>query len=168
MNFQLRIERKDSFMITKNKVKVIAIGNRLMGDDGIGIQIVEKIRDSFYEDNVDFIIGETDANYCLDEINKDDFVIIIDAMCSGNLPGTITRMKIEEVTDRRVSCSQHEISLIQLIKMYNKSLDGFIVGIEISSIDLRENLSRELSNCFDKICSNVSKIIRSQIYNVSQ
>lgn len=150
-------------MITKNKVKVIAIGNRLMGDDGVGIHIVEKIRDNFCENKVDFIIGETDANYCLEEINKDDFVIIIDAMCSGTVPGTITTMKIQEVTDRRVSCSQHEISLIQLIKMYNKSLEGFIIGIEISSIDLRESLSHELNKCFNRICCDVSEIIRSAI-----
>lgn len=150
-------------MIKKNKLKVIAIGNRLMGDDGIGIHIVEKIRDSFCKANIEFIIGETDANYCLEEINEGDFVIIIDAMCSGKNPGTITTIKMKEVSHRKICSSQHEISLIELMKMYNKSLDGLIIGIETSNIDLRENLSQELNNCFNEICFNVSKIIRSLI-----
>lgn len=155
-------------MTVKKKVKVIAIGNRLMGDDGIGIHIVEKIKDNFCKDHIEFIIGETDTNYCLDEIDKDDFVIIIDAIFNSKTPGTIATMKIEEVNDRRVSCSQHDISLIQLVKMYNKSLSGLVIGVEVSNIDLRENLSEELTKCFDEICFNVSKILRSQIHNVSQ
>lgn len=46
------------------KNKVIAIGNILMGDDGVGIAVVEKIRHELEQDNIQVIIGETNFNYC--------------------------------------------------------------------------------------------------------
>ena len=51
-------------------IKVFGIGNILLGDDGIGVKVVEKLNESIKSigRDIEVIIGETDYLYCLNEI----------------------------------------------------------------------------------------------------
>ena len=62
-------------------IKVFGIGNILLGDDGIGVRVVEKIKEEIknISEDIDVIIGETDYLYCLNQIDEDDTIVIIDS-----------------------------------------------------------------------------------------
>lgn len=145
------------------KVKVIAIGNVLMEDDGIGIEVLEKIKDKLKDKNIEVIIGETDAEYCISQIEDGDFIFIIDASCSEKPPGTITVVNIKNYSYKRKYYTQHNYNVVDLIKLYNKSITGFVIEIEVSSVSFNFGLSFELQKKLDQVSSQVLKSILSKV-----
>lgn len=139
--------------------KVIAIGNILMEDDGIGIRVLEKIEDKLKNENIKVVIGETDAEYCISQIEDGDFVFIIDASCNGKVPGTITIVDLEDCNHKRKYYTQHSYSVLDLIKLYSKSITGFIIEIEASRVSFNFGLNFELQNKLEQISSEVLESI---------
>lgn len=129
-----------------------------MGDDGIAVLAVEKISSNFKSPNVEFVIGETDMEYCIDYITEKDFLIIIDAVYFGNIPGEISVISLEKAKTNK-PFSQHELSLVNLLTLYNKENKGIIIGIEIYEICFSNNISQVLRDSFDNICTTLKEII---------
>ncbi|WML33514.1 hydrogenase maturation protease [Clostridium sp. OS1-26] len=147
------------------KVKVIAIGNILMGDDGIGIAVAEKIKYELEEDNIEVIIGETDFNYCTSTIEEGDYIFILDGAYYGKKPGEITLCPIREYKSFKKEYSQHSFGLLDLISLNYKDVEGYIVGIEISNVDFNLGLSEILANNLRMISRETINIVRSILKN---
>lgn len=137
--------------------KVIAIGNTLMCDDGIAVRVCEDIKDSLIKNNIEVIIGETDFDYCISNIEDGDFIIIIDAINSGKNPGDITIIPLESKVYSGLS--QHGYSLVDLIFQYYRNVCGLIIGIEISEIKFDLELSSKLKSELEKIESAIEENI---------
>ena len=60
-------------------IKIIGIGNILMGDDGIGVKVVDVLEKKMKNMGIEFIKAETDVDYALDNIKDGDFLFIIDS-----------------------------------------------------------------------------------------
>jgi len=145
------------------KVKVIAIGNTLMEDDGVAIVVLEKLKEKFIGRNIEVIIGETDFQYCISSIEDGDFIFFIDAVYYGKKPGEITIIPLEKYKCKNKYYTQHSYSVFDLIKLYFKDIKGYIIGIEIGEISFSYGLSAELENNIDIISENVLKEIYSKI-----
>ena len=145
-------------------VKCIAIGNRIMGDDSIGIKVLEELSLQFKEENIECIFGETDINYALSKIDNGDFLLILDSTYFGKIPGTVTFTPIEEsIIQYQHIYSQHQPSLINLLKTYKKSVKGFVIGIEVQEIYFGLELSDMLMKKFLYICEEVSNFIHNTL-----
>lgn len=149
-------------------VKIIAIGNPIMMDDGIGISVVKELEEWITENEIEIIIGETDMDYCMDYIGDGDFIIIIDATNLGYEPCHVTTCPIRELDDDyRSGYSQHEMSILKGLTLYGKKVEGYFIGIEIGKIEYGCELSDILQRGFMCICDNVKeeieKILRGSI-----
>lgn len=151
-------------------IKIIAIGNRLMGDDGIALKVLENIdkdikklkEDGKVNQEIEVIIGETDFMYSLDKIDDYDFVIILDSTALGVEPGRVTVLSLKEYKKYLNYESQHGINLVDMLTSYRKNVDGIIIGIEAYSIDFNFDISDTLKVLFSDICKDVFKeIIKS-------
>lgn len=147
------------------KIKVIAIGNILMGDDGIGIAVAEKIKNELEEDNIEIIIGETDFNYCTSMIEEGDYIFILDGASYGKKPGEITLCPIGKYKSFKKEYSQHSFGLLDLISLKYKDVEGYIVGIEISDVDFNLGLSEILANDLQTISKKTINIVKSILKN---
>ena len=68
-------------------MKIFGVGNILLCDDGIGVKVAEELKEVIERDyNAKVIIGECDYLYCLENIRRDDFVVIIDIAYFGKEP----------------------------------------------------------------------------------
>lgn len=142
-------------------IKLIAVGNRLMMDDGIGIRVAEELKEELEDKGIKTIIGETDFEYCFSEIDNDDFVIILDSTFMRKTPGYISQIPLEKLKEYKQSFySQHQMSLINMINLYKKGIKGWFIGIEIEKVDFGVNLSNTLESLFSEICNDVKKIIK--------
>ncbi|WP_425447353.1 hydrogenase maturation protease [Dethiothermospora halolimnae] len=144
-------------------IKVIGIGNRLMGDDAIGLKVLEKIQYDIKEidEKIDIIFGETDFLYCLDNISNNDIVIILDSTYLGLDAGNITLFTFEEyIKYIDKPKGQHDINLIDMIIKNNKNIVGYIIGIEVFDISFNLDISYHLETKFDYICDNVLNKIK--------
>jgi len=147
-------------------VKIIAIGNRLMGDDGLAVHTIEKLSEKFEENDIKVIIGETDFEYCLGKIEENDYIIIVDATWFGIEPGTVTVNSLKDIYRLSASqslFSQHGYSLIKALEISYRFIDGIIVGIEGENFEYSLSLSNDIKDSFDNICNKVYETICSKI-----
>ncbi|WMJ80205.1 hydrogenase maturation protease [Clostridium sp. MB40-C1] len=147
--------------------KVIAIGNRIMKDDAIGVLIGDELKNDLEKLGFEVIIGETDVDYCLSFIENGDFVFILDSTFYGINSGKITVVDIKKgETFFEKGYSQHQLSLIKLLNSYNfQNVCGYIVGIEASDIDYGIELSKELLQNFNDIKKEVYNVIISKTFH---
>lgn len=141
------------------KIKCIAIGNRIMGDDSIGIKVLEEISQELEKENIEVIFGETDIDYGLSKIDEGDMLFIIDSTYFNIDPGTVTFTPIEKAINQQQLYSQHQHSLINMLSAYKKSVRGYIVGIEVEKIHFSLDLSEILQEKFLNICEQIREFI---------
>lgn len=140
--------------------KLIAIGNRLMGDDGIAIYLAESMKAYLEKIGFDVIIGETDISYCLSKIETNDFIIILDAFYHGLRPGSVSMITLKEAASKiRQYYSQHEPNIIKCLDIYNIDVTGLVIGIEVNEIEFKWELSDVMKDLFPQICEQVKDTI---------
>jgi len=156
-------------------VKIIGFGNIYMGDDGVGIRVIEKIKEQgiFADyDNVEVIDGGTSGVDLIFFLEKADKVIIIDAVDAGQGVGEIVAFNISEIIDYKnkviKSFSLHDIDLkeiFELIRALKIDKDLKIIGINPKELDYGEKLSPQIENKIPQIISIIKK--ESGILNLS-
>lgn len=140
------------------KAKVIALGNRLMMDDGIAIKLVEELSEWLEHNGFGVFIGETDTYSCVDYINDGDFLIVIDALHLGEEPGTVSVFSLKDINEEyKNSASMHDLSFIKLLSLENKNINGYLIGIEVANVDFGIELSNQLQLKFNNIKECVKK-----------
>jgi hydrogenase maturation protease len=149
----------------KHGIAVLGIGNPLCGDDGIGIRIIQEMRNSGMDKTIDLIDGGTapDLFSLLDE--KLEKLIIVDALKGGKKPGSIYRLVI---TDENIAeespASLHGLGVLDSLKMM-KRLDlhrpeVIILGIEPVDTSHSLKLSHLLEALIPDIIYSIEKEIR--------
>lgn len=143
---------------------VLGIGNRLMGDDGIGNCVVEElVRRKAFPD-LRLIVGETDTDYCLDILENADNVILIDAANQGAEPCSVTVFSIADILkERSSSFYPHNFDLIHAMKGQPYGREGILIAIEACSITYRLGLSPRMQEQFPRIVDHVYQHIEAYI-----
>jgi hydrogenase maturation protease len=136
-------------------VKVIAIGNSIMGNDMIGLRVLENIDCRLKANHIETYIGETDFEYCLSAISNNDFIFVIDAAILGGRLGELTIIPLEAYPSQIEGYTQHLFSLLDLIHFYHKDVRGYVIGIEVENIVYSLNLSIDVEMLLNSISSNV-------------
>ena len=147
-------------------MKIFGIGNILLGDDGVGVKVVEVIKEKIknISEDINVIIGETDYLYCLNQIENDDTIVIIDSTYLDIAPGYISYFDLKDC-NRFIKYfnSQHESNLVKSILIENLNVKGYLIGIEISKVDFSLELSKTIKDNFYNICLDILKYIK-EIY----
>ena len=147
-------------------MKIFGIGNILLGDDGVGVRVVEKIKEEIknISEDIYVIIGETDYLYCLNQIEQDDTIVIIDSTYLDIKPGYVSYFDLKDC-NRFIKYfnSQHESNLVKSILIENLNIKGYLIGIEIDKVDYSLELSKSIKDNFYNICLDVLKYIK-EIY----
>ncbi len=139
---------------------VLGIGNRLMSDDGIGIHIVEELQKTNTNTNIQYVAGETDVYFCLNQIANALITIIIDAAYLNKEPGSISILSLDKVSENPVyPISVHDMHFLDWVKKSEQNIKGLLIGIEPYEIDFGTSLSSILKSKFTGIISNVNYII---------
>jgi hydrogenase maturation protease len=117
------------------KVIILGVGNILLKDEGVGIRVIERLRrDYLFPDNVTLIEGATDGIDLLSVIRHAEYIIIVDAITSGQAPGQILKFSPEKLSARNnTPHSLHQLGLHEVLQMA-KTLDGKLPTITILGI----------------------------------
>ncbi|MDF2613788.1 MAG: hydrogenase maturation protease superfamily [Clostridia bacterium] len=147
-------------------IKVFGIGNILLCDDAIGIRVLEALLPyiNSLSPYLKAFVGETDCFFCLDCIDEDDYVIIIDATYLGIEPGSISYFTFSECS-RFITplSSAHEMTLLKLLMLEYPAINGCLIGIEIDKIDFSLELSPVLEGKMESICTEILKFLESVV-----
>ena len=147
-------------------IKVFGVGNILLGDYGIGVRVLENLKERIESlgDDVDIIIGPTDMLYCVNKIKDNDEVIIVDSTCFMTRPGLVIVKSLSECDEFiNYDYSLYKESLVSILRKENRDVKGYFIGIEISNVDYSEGLSKLLKKKFKDICDRVYNEIEEVI-----
>lgn len=96
---------------------VLGLGNVLVGDDGLGVWVVERLRRRFvFPDSVTLLEGGTLGLDLLPRLEGVERLLLVDAVSLGRPPGALIRLEGDEVPaalDQKLS--SHQIGLPDLL-----------------------------------------------------
>jgi hydrogenase maturation protease len=147
-------------------VLVLGIGSVLMMDDSVGVRAVEELEKGFrFPAGVELLDGGTSGIELLSYIEDRDHLIIIDALKSGQLPGTVVRVEGEDVPARfmtRISPHQLGLSDVLAAAMISGRLPRNLVlfGVEPKIVEFGLGLSDEVRAALDKLVRVVGEELR--------
>jgi len=129
------------------KVTVIGLGNPLLRDEGLGVKVVEKLKEIPLPDEVKIVEAGT---YWLEdeEILKAEKIILVDAVKGGGRPGSIYRIPFQEINLKMpLPLSLQEISFIEFLhrlRRASRNKEVVLFGIEPAEIGPGDGLSEIL------------------------
>jgi len=154
-------------MNPNNKILILGIGNYLMGDEGIGVQIAEKMIHEDLPKGVDVLDGGTGGFHLLEYFEQYPNVILIDATLDENPPGTIRLIKPKFAKDFPQAMSTHDIGLKDMVSALQllgtmPNINLFVVSIESvqqQGIELTPNIEAVTPLIIDQVKALMFKLL---------
>ncbi|PKR76655.1 hydrogenase maturation protease [Halalkalibacillus sediminis] len=141
------------------KTIVVGIGNKLMMDDGVGIYVVEELAEKNEDSQVQYMIGESDVDYCLSKIQGATKVIIVDAVYNNKRVGEVSVIPIKELSEQKsLDISPHNTHLFHALYQH-ELISGYLLAVEPFSIQFQIGLSNELKKLWTQIQTDVENKI---------
>ena len=104
-------------MAAKN-ILILGLGNILLGDEGVGVRVIEQLLSHPFPDEIEVIDGGTAGYELINFFEGKEKVIIVDAVKTNDTPGSVYKMDLSIVQeDETVQLSLHQIGLKNVFKM---------------------------------------------------
>lgn len=142
-------------------VLVLGIGNIVMGDDGVGVLVAQRIQQEYrFADNVEILDGGTLGLDLLPKLENVTNLIMIDAVETGQKAGTCIRLYGEELPIAlETKVSPHQMGLKDLLAvstlMGHTPHEMVLIGVQPGSIDMEIGLTAEVEAQFENLVSMV-------------
>lgn len=130
------------------KLGVLGVGNTLKGDDGIGVVLVNELKEGEFPPEVEFHEVGTSGMNILHYLEGLDQAVIVDALRSGGDPGDSIFFRPEEVDSDITVRSSHDANLLEAIEL-SKTIGErpekiVIMGVIPEDMSIRDGLSPSL------------------------
>jgi hydrogenase maturation protease len=161
----------DAFFYEKDKsasVLVMGVGNYLMGDEGIGVHVIQEMAGRPLPDDLDLLDGGTGGFLLLNCFDSYPRVIFVDATMDGSAPGTINLSRPRFAADFPSALSVHDVGLKDMVEAMFLSghiPELYLVTISIASID---PMSMELSTAVNKAVDPTIELILKTAKEIRQ
>ncbi|MDG3084586.1 HyaD/HybD family hydrogenase maturation endopeptidase [Vibrio hannami] len=149
-------------------VLILGVGNLLLSDESIGVHVVNHLEQKYqFPEGVELLDGGTAGMELLDYIASREHVIIIDAVLTGDAPGTVVDLYDDEVPalfNNKVSPHQLGLSdLLGALKLTGESPENiYLVGIIPESVEpgleMTDTVSGQLENMSQRVLTYLDKI----------
>ena len=127
----------DIFEDKSNNVLVLGIGNFLMGDEGVGVHIVQRMEKMKLPEHIDVLDGGTGGFFLMNVFDEYKKIIMIDATMDGKPAGTIKIIRPKFASDYPKTLSVHDVGLkdmIEALYLQEKLPDIYLMTISIEVI----------------------------------
>ena len=109
----------DAFFFEKDKsdcTLILGIGNYLMGDEGVGVQLIQEMAKKDLPENIDILDGGTGGFLLLNCFEAYGRIIFVDATMDGKEEGSISLIKPKFAADFPTALSVHDVGLKDMIE----------------------------------------------------
>jgi hydrogenase maturation protease len=149
------------------KTLVLGLGNILLGDEGVGVRVVERL-DALYDfpEGTQVLDGGTLALDLLPYVEDTDRLVVIDAVDMGAEPGTTVRIVDEEVpTFLSIKVSPHQMGLADILSatrlrdLYPEELVlwGVQPGVIEATLDLSPHVTAQMETLVEGVLADLSR-----------
>jgi len=151
-------------------VLVLGLGNLLLGDDGIGLRLVERLaEEQGFGDAVEFVDGGTQGLALLGCLADREAVLVLDAVGLGEQPGAVHVLRgpaLEQIRARRASTA-HEGNALELF-MTARVLglawkEVAVVGVEPANVRTGIGLSAPVERSMEQALARARQIVEDMV-----
>lgn len=131
----------DSFYFEKDKtdsILVLGVGNYLMGDESIGVRLIEALSECSIPEYLDILDGGTGGFLLLDRFQAYGTVIFVDATMDGKPAGTVSLLRPRFASDFPKALSVHDVGLkdmIEAVYLLEHQPDLYLITVSIDHIN---------------------------------
>jgi len=151
-------------------VLVLGLGNLLLGDDGVGLRLVEALaEEQVFGDGVEFVDGGTQGLALLGCLAGREAVLVLDAIGLGEDPGTVHVLRgpaMEQIRARRASTA-HEGNALELFATARVLGLGWnevaVVGVEPANVRTGIGLSVLIEQSFDVALARAREVLQEMV-----
>ena len=109
----------DAFFFEKDKsnsILILGVGNYLMGDEGVGVHLIQQMAKIDLPEYIDILDGGTGGFLLLSYFEAYKTVIFVDATMDGKEEGTISLIRPKFASDFPSALSVHDVGLKDMIE----------------------------------------------------
>jgi hydrogenase maturation protease len=151
---------------------VMGLGNILMEDEGVGVAVIERLRERYrLPDTVELLDGGTSGMALLDDLRLRERLIVVDAVRTGEPAGSIVVLKGAQVPAFfRSRISPHQLALSDVLAVL--TLTGEIppevtvIGVEPASLTTHLGLSDLVAGRLEALTTRVVMEISAMGFSV--
>lgn len=98
------------------RIMVLGVGNILLKDEGVGVRVIERLRENYsFPENVELYDGATAGLDLLPVMEGVDNLIVVDTVKTTEEPGAIFRFTLEDINVKvPYKTSLHQIGMIEV------------------------------------------------------
>ena len=146
---------------------IVGVGNRLMGDEGVGPHIVDNLLQLPMPGDVRVLDCGCDLLNLVSHIDKPRKIIVVDAVRAGAKPGRIHRFDLSDFESVQTKThSAHQLQIADALRLLRRvypclaDCEISVIGIEPKAIGLGTGLSKEVTE-------NIADLTRRVLEEVS-
>jgi len=149
------------------KTLVLGLGNILLGDEGVGVRVIERLQERYeFPEEVQVVDGGSGGLGLLYFFEGVSRLVIVDAVKAGNEPGTLIRLKGDEIPaflSPKISPHQEGLADLLFAAKVTGILPEEIVlwGIEPAKLDIGLDLSPVVAAKVDELAEKVVEELRN-------
>jgi len=145
-----------------NKILVLGIGNYLMGDEGVGVHIVQKMEKMDLPDYVEVLDGGTGGFFLMNVFDDYGKVIFLDATMDGKKGGTIALLKPKFAADFPKVLSVHDVGLkdmVEALYLQDKLPEMHLITISVEGIQpMTIEMTQDVENSIPKAIETILQL----------
>ncbi len=156
---QAALTVRSSEQAAVSPVLVLGLGNILLRDEGVGVRVVEALRERALPAGVELFDGGTAGVDLLDVIADRARVIVVDALAGDVEPGTVVRLTPADLDRPRQGVSLHDLGVVELLTIARRlgvaPREVVVIGVQPAEVSWGLTLSDELQALVPRIAELV-------------
>lgn len=159
---------------TQYQFHIIGIGNPIMGDDGIGLAMLEQLQHQHYthpDVAITFIDGGTSGMELLPAFQDADWVIVLDALAGPGDPGSVHSFVGDQLPRlMHAKLSPHQVGLLDLLSVSRllgqEPTRIAAVGVVAEDVSLGVGLTKTAAAAIPQAVQEADSLIRAWLTDV--
>lgn len=145
----------------------MGIGNYLMGDEGVGVHLAQRLAQEVLPEGIDVLDGGTGGFFLMEYFENYPVVILIDATLDDRPVGTIRLIEPRFASDFPRAMSTHDIGLRDLVEglaILGKLPQIYLFAVSIAQVQPQQiELSPEIEQIMPDLLEQVKiKALKAQ------
>ena len=141
----------DKASTSPGRVLIIGVGNRLLGDEGIGPCVIDKLSRIRMPPCVSVLDSGCDVLSIALYLDRPKKIVIVDAIRAGGEPGRIYKFDYGKlIATNGKMCSAHQIGTLEALRLLRlmcadlTNTEIVVIGAEPKTTELNAGLSKEV------------------------
>ena len=152
-------------MENENSIVLLGVGNILLTDEGLGVHVVNEMREAFnFTPEISIIDGGTMGMELLSYMRGMKKLLLVDAVNGGEAPGTVYEFPHKDMetyfTDH---ISVHEVGMQDILRIRalqeDPLEDAMVVGVEPESLEIGFEVSDTVKKVLPEVKQRVIRVL---------